>query len=228
MFAALSKTLAQFPDPAFRKVVVVSLLASVGAYVVLLIALWLGLKYTSFLDAMPGWETLIDVLGGGVAFLLSLIFFPAVVATVSSLFVDRIAQAVEDKHYPDLGPARQQPLAEIVWQSVKFLLVLIGLNLLALPVYVLLSVFFGLGIVVYYALNGYLLAREYHEMVAARRLDPAGVEAAFKANRTSLWLTGAATTFLLTIPIVNMFGPIIATAVMVHQFHALRRRVTQG
>lgn len=71
-------------------------------------------------------------------------------------------------------------------------------------------------IIAFYGMNGYLLSREYFELVAIRRYDARTVEAIRKSRQKKLWLAGVGLTFLMTIPLVNLVAPIIATAFMVH------------
>src|SRR3546814_9669089 len=50
----------------------------------------------------------------------TLLLFPAVVTVVVGLFLDRVVEAVEARHYPGQPPARPQPVAEVVWSTVRF------------------------------------------------------------------------------------------------------------
>ena len=87
-----------------------------------------------------------------------------------------------------------------------------GLNILILP----LLLAGPLYVIAFYTMNGYLLSREYFELVAARRYDARTVEAIRKSRQKKLWVAGVGLTFLMTIPFVNLVAPIIATAFMVH------------
>jgi uncharacterized protein involved in cysteine biosynthesis len=78
---------------------------------------------------------------------------------------------------------------------------------------------------VFYALNGYLLGREYFELVALRRLDESSTRALRKAYQGSIFLSGVMIAVLTSVPLVNLAAPVIATAFMVHLFESLRRRV---
>ncbi len=69
---------------------------------------------------------------------------------------------------------------------------------------------------VYYGLNGYLLSREYFEVMALRRVSETEARAMRRQYRGRIWLAGAATTFMLTIPVLNMIAPVIGTAATVH------------
>ena len=105
-----------------------------------------------------------------------------------------------------------------------FILVTLLLNLLVLPLYLVLIWIPPLNLLLFYLLNGYLLGREYFEMVAVRRLDLKEAKGLRRGSRGRMILAGAVITFLLTIPLVNLVTPIIATAFMLHVFEDLRRR----
>ncbi|MGZ8409550.1 MAG: EI24 domain-containing protein, partial [Hyphomicrobium sp.] len=77
---------------------------------------------------------------------------------------------------------------------------------------------------VFYAVNGYLLGREYFELVALRRADIAEVRALRDVYRGRLFVAGVVVAVLLTVPIVNLLAPIVGTAAMVHLFEAWRQR----
>jgi len=89
------------------------------------------------------------------------------------------------------------------------------LNLLALPLYLLP----GPNLPVYLLLNGYLLGREYFEVVALRRLDAAATDRVRRRWRLRLWAIGAVIAPLLLIPLVNLVAPVIGVALMTLRFH---------
>ncbi len=100
----------------------------------------------------------------------------------------------------------------------------VGLNVILLPLYLALIFVPPLNVVVFYAVNGRLLGREYFETVATRRLNQEGLRAFRRAHARTLWLTGAIITFMLTVPLLNMIAPVIGAAVMVHVFQKLTAR----
>lgn len=222
MISALAKAIAQLPEPAFRRVLVKGLLAALATFVALNAALWWLLIELQLFQT--GWiDTAVDVLGGVAVFVLSLVFFPAVVTVVVGVMLDEIVRAVEARHYPTLPPARERPWIEDLGTTLRFAAVSVLVNILALPVYLVLLAT-GLGILVFYAVNGYLLSREYFELVALRRLDRRAATALRRTHRLRLWIAGAGITFLLSLPVVNLVAPMLATALMVHLFEALRQR----
>jgi len=159
---------------------------------------------------------------GAVAFGSSFLMIP-VAAVFVSFFLEEIAEAVEARHYPDLAEARDIGLVEIVASAVRFLLVVIGVNLLALIPYLIIMIVSGpLVIVVAYAVNGYLLGREYFELVAARRLAPKKATALRRRHSGAIWFAGICMVVPLTIPIMNLLVPVLGVATITHQFHRLQ------
>jgi len=170
-----------------------------------------------------GWaDALTDALGGAAVFVITLLLFPAVVTLVLGVLQDDIARAVDARHYPDLPPPRRQSLPWIAWGCLRFCAVAVAINLLALPLYLLL-LFVGFGAVLYYLVNGYLLSRDYFEMAAWRRLDPAETDRLRRRHRLRLWGLGLVLAVLSSVPVINLAAPLIATAAMIHEVEQLRR-----
>lgn len=223
MIDAFVKAFAQLPDKRIRGVVIASLLGALAIYIALAGVLWWVLTET-IIVSLPWVEALVDVLGGVAVFVLALLFFPAVASMIIGFFLERVADAVEMRHYPGLPPNREQPVWEIIGSSARFAVVAIGLNVLALPLYLLLLFIPGSSLVLFYALNGYLLSREYFEAVVLRRVDSRTARQLRRQHRIKLWIVGAAITFLATVPIVNMLAPVVGTAAMTHIATGLLRR----
>ena len=159
---------------------------------------------------------------------VSFILFPAVVSIAMSFLLDDIAEAVEQRHYPGLPAARQQPILEILLDTIGFVAVTIAINLLALPLYLLFLFVPPLNFFVFYGVNGYLLGREYFELVAVRRMDSASARRLRRRYRGRVFLAGVIIAVLLSVPLLNLVTPIIATGFLVHVFELLRRREAGG
>ena len=138
--------------------------------------------------------------------------FPAVISVVIGLFLEDIAAAVEARHYPDLSQPEEQSVLPALIVALRYLGVLVALNLVLL-VFLLLGPLFPF---VFYAVNGYLLGREYFELVAMRRLGPDAARRLRLAHKGELFLAGVVMAFLLTVPVVNLLAPVVITATMVH------------
>jgi CysZ protein len=231
---SLFTAITQLTDPRLRRVVWTGILGSFSIFLVM----WTGLWFlTSALDwtQIPyiGW--LFDRMGGAAAWLGGLVFltsivavsflmFPAVVTIIVGFFLEEVVGAVEAEHYPGLPPARAQSTAEVLSITVRFALLVIGVNLVAVPFYLLLMFLPPMNIVLYYLLNGYLVGREYYELVALRRLEPGPARRLRKAHKGRMLFAGVLLVFFMTIPIINFVTPVVAAAFMVHVFQNLPRR----
>lgn len=225
MIASLFKAFAQLPDPRLRRVLKLGVLGAVAAYVILVAAVWLVLgQVTLFQEAWADLGT--DLALGLAALVLPVLFFPALATTIMSALLDDVADAVEARHYPQLNWPRPQKWTEMLATTLRFLAVMVLVNLAALPVYLMLLIT-GLTVVLVTLVNGYLLGREYFELVAFRRLEPKQARLVFRHHLGRLWLAGAMIAVLFGIPIVNLAAPVIATAFMVHVFQSLRTH-TEG
>jgi len=218
ILTAYYRAFGQLSDPKTRSVVWTSIALSLGIFVALYVALYLALKLTTFIAIGP-LEMFFDFIAQAGVMVLTWFLFPAVVTSVGSLMLDKVVDAVEERHYPDRAPAPGVTFAEGIGPALKFLGVTVGLNLLCLPL--LLTPLFPF---VYYALNGYLLSREYFEMVTLRRLTLYDAQAMRIRWRVPLFMAGVGFAFMLTVPILNLLAPIIATAATVHLFEAWRSK----
>ncbi|WP_404813466.1 EI24 domain-containing protein [Indioceanicola profundi] len=195
-----------------------SILSALFLFLVLLAACaWLISHTAIFETSWMEWAA--DILGGLAAVALAWVMFPAVVLTISSFMLDGVVHAVERRWYPGLGPARDQTTLEALWNAAKFFLLVLVLNLLVLPLYLIPVA----GQLAYYSVNGYLLGREYYELVAARRLDPDRMRYLRSEGSLGLFVAGVIIAFLSTLPIVNLLIPVVAAAFMVHIFEDMRR-----
>ncbi len=217
MLSAYFKAFGQLSDAKTRVVVWLSIGWSIAIFIVLFILSSMALKATTF-SSVAFLETLLVSLGQAAVVVVTWFLFPVVVTAVASLMLDRVAAAVEARHYPDLAPAPGQSYLESIGPALKFLGISVGLNLLALPLLLIPPLF----PFVYYTLNGYLLSREYFELAALRRVSAHDAEALRTRWKHPLFIAGVGFAFMLTIPFLNLVAPIIATAVAVHLFEAWR------
>jgi CysZ protein len=142
----------------------------------------------------------------------ALFLMPAVTAFVGSFFVDEVAEVVERTHYPADPAGRALPLLRALYEGIAFALLALAVYLCALPF----VLFAGLGVIILFLANAYLLSREYFELAAMRFRPPAEAKAMRKANAGYVFLAGVAIAAFVSIPIVNLATPIFAMAFMVH------------
>ena len=153
---------------------------------------------------------------------LSLILFPSAFGVVQALFIDGVADRIVSKHYPELGAARGAAVWDGMVVALNVLVLMVAVNLLMLPVYVVGSFFLGAGMVIFYAVNGWLCGREYFVQVALRRMTRAETKGWMRANRGTLWLAGIAIILLGTVPLLNLAAPVVGCVFMVHVARVMR------
>ena len=217
MISAYSKAVAQLSDPRIRRILWISL----GLTILLLVLLVVGIGFLmtkTVLFDMWWLEGMVDVLGTTAAFILAWILFPAAASSIVGLLLEAVAEAVEARHYPALEPAPGISVWETITTTSRLVLLMVVLNLAVLPLYLIPVI----NIFVFYVLNGYLLGREYFEMVALRRLRPPQMLSLRRSRGLQVFIAGVVAAFLLTIPFINFLAPVIATAAMVHLFERWR------
>lgn len=219
--AALYKAFAQLGDPRLRRILKIGVAAALSCWIALALAAAAVLRNVQWFENTWA-ETGADAALGLTALVLPMLFFSVLATFVMSFWLDDVADIVEAEHYPQLGPAREMGWAEILGLAARFLLVMGLITIVAAPFYLAL-LFFGLGIILNYAVNGYLLGREYFEMVAARRMEPQSMRMVFRNNLGRLWLCGAVINLLFQIPLLNLTAPVVAAAFMVHVVQSLRK-----
>jgi CysZ protein len=167
---------------------------------------WLSVNSTGF------WSGL---LSAAIVTLSGILLFRVVAIAMTWVFADDIIDAVEDRHYPNHAAFGKRPsLGAAVQMGIKSIARVVGYNLLALPVYVLL-LFTGVGTAIAFLLiNALLLGRDLEDMLIARHGAKGTMS---KLSRVMLGLFGTAG---MMVPLVNLFVPVLATAMAVHLVHA--------
>lgn len=234
MLTHFLKAASQLTDPGMRRVLWLGIAGATAIFAILWVAVWWLLAN---IDPASIWglSTIVEWLGeafdwvAGLAFIgtmlvATFLLFPAVVTMVFGLFLDQVAEVVERRHYPDLGMARKQPMLEILASTAKFAAIVILLNLLVLPLYLILMFIPGANLLLYYLLNGYLIGREFFELAAFRRMEPSEAHRLRRAWRGKVMMAGVMLTFLMTVPVANLLAPVLGAAFMVHVTQDLLRR----
>ena len=217
MIEALVKSIAQLNDKAIQR----TLLSSIAAAAALFVAVWFVIGYLLSDTTLFEWgwlDTIVDFMGGLATLVITWFLFPGIVTAVIALFLDDVARAVEARHYPGLPPAEGSTVGETVAASLRFVGVLVVLNVFML----LFLIFPPVFPFVFYSVNGYLMGREYFELVSLRRMGLARARETRKQRQGTLFVFGICIALLLTIPVVNLLTPIVATAAMVHLFEKWR------
>lgn len=232
IFNAFFAAVGQISDPRFRRV----LLLGVGLALALLVGT--TALFVTWIDWATGDSFLLPIIGevkwigdvlswGGlfVMVFLSIFLMIPVASAITSMFLEDVAQAVEDVHYPQLPAATRVPFWDAVRDTVNFLGILIGANVLALILYALLFWVPFLPLAIFWGLNGFLLGREYFTLAAMRRVGRARAKELRKVHRGKIWMAGVLMAMPLSLPLINLVIPILGAATFTHLYHNLTGNV---
>ena len=217
MLIAATKALGDLLSPAFRTV----LFKSLGLTLLLFVAVFAAVQAVFQMLALVPWPWLETILaiGAGLGLFAAFFFLMApVTAMFAGLFLDEIALKVEARHYP--GEAVGQSLSTLMAlkTGVQFGLLVLLINVLALPL-----VFTGFGAIVLVVINAYLLSREYFEMAASRFMPVDDARALRQQNGAQVFMAGLLPAVMSLVPILNLTVPLFATAYFVHLFKRVQR-----
>lgn len=216
-----SRALAQITDRAFRGVLLWGVGLSLGLLIALVYCVQWILPDTISLPFFGVIDWLSAALSG-FALVSTLILSAFLMIPVASLFagffLDRIVNAVEAKHYVDKGPANSISVTDTLVDSTKFFCLLIFVNAVALIIYLLSTV---LAPFIFWIVNGLLLGREYFQLVAMRRLGRKAANQLRKKYRFRIWVAGILMAIPLSVPILNLFVPVLGVATFTHMYHRL-------
>lgn len=173
-----------------------------------------------FLQLLPyPWLETLAAVGAGLGLLVAFFFLMApVTALFAGLYLDRVAAIVETRHYPRDAPGVALATLPALLFSIQFGLLVLLVNILALPL-----VFTGLGVIGLLIINAYLLSREYFEMAAMRHMPRAEAKALRKDNAYSVFVAGFIPALMALVPIVNLTVPLFSTSYFVHLFKQVAR-----
>lgn len=165
-----------------------------------------------------GLELFLDIIltfgAGFVGWLLLPILLPAIAA----FFQETIADTIERKDYPEfVPPAVQRPIWQELLEDSRFILLMLGANILFFATYFIPII----GFFTYYGVNGYLIGREFFDTAAARHLGRAKARALRERNPMPAFFCGTCIVFCTNIPGLNLVAPFIGVALMVHLYHLL-------
>lgn len=154
------------------------------------------------------------------AIFVSWFLLPTLIPAIASFFQERIANRIEEREYPDyIPPAIEQSLAREVWEDCKFTLLLIGLNIVILPL--LLTPIWPFA---YFLLNAHLIGREFFETAAARHIGKVEAKALRRRHRLATMLAGGMIVGVSLTPVLFLTAPFIGVALAVHLFHTLAKQ----
>lgn len=192
------------------------LLKAIGLTLVLFVALMVVSQLVLWQLTLLPWPWAETVLSVGTGIAMAVLFFflmGPVTALFAGIYLDRVADIVERKHYPQDAPGRPLGTVQSFTTALRFGALALVVNISVLP-----TVFFAIGAFVLVAANAYLISREYFEMAAARYMPLADARALRKANSPLVFFAGLLPAVAAVVPILNLVVPLFATSYFVHLF----------
>ena len=175
----------------------------------------------SLIHAGPAWLGALVAIAVALGLIVGMIFLAApVAALVASFFLDEVAAIVEREIDPDALPGRPPPLPQAVAVGLRFTLLSIAVNIVALA----LTLLTGVGALSFLLLNGYLFGREYFELAAMRHLPSPEAREMRQRNRGEVYLAGLVVSAFVAVPVLNLLTPLFATVLMTRSYKRLARR----
>ena len=235
LMTSVRLALSELFDPALRAV----FWKSIGLTIAGLVLIWLLLRSLFEALAVPfvsGWFATTELpwlaqWGDGIGIIalfavsvvmavLAAFLIGPVSAAIAGIFLDDVAEHIEGQDYPDDPVGKPLPLMQSVWMSLRFFGVVIFGNLVALA----LLLVPGINLVAFFAVNGYLLGREYFQFAALRYHDEQTVNRLRSQHSTTILLGGFAIAAMLAVPVANLLTPLFGACLMVHLHKAIARR----
>lgn len=223
---ALGLALADLPRPRIFGVVLTGIALTVGLFLALqALVFWLLWRFGPDHLTLP-WVG--DVPFGHALSWGSLALFPVmgvflmapVAAFFAGLFTERVAQTVEDIHYPG-RPGRSLDL----WDSLMDALAVTAAVVVTTIALLILTPILGpVAPILFYAANGWLLGREFFSLAARRHVSVRATSDLRRDNPVAIITTGVLIALLLTVPVLNIVIPVFAAAAFTHLFHQLNGR----
>lgn len=229
MIQALILSIGDLADARILRILLLSLLITLLIFVVAGVAGGWMLDGTDPCGSLLDESCPLDASASGFgALLLTLIgiwfLFPAIAIGVISAFIDRIAEAVERRHYPEaLAGARPMGIGAGALLGLRSSLRLIVYNLIALPFYIILMVT-GIGpLILFVLVNGVALGRDLGEMAAARHGGRSERILWLDRTRGQRALMGIIVTGIFLVPFLNLLAPVLGAAMATHLYHRRER-----
>ena len=225
IFSCFAAALGQLSDPRFLRVV----WQGVGLALALLLGIYLGLLglvewavpgqvSLPFLGPIGGLGLAAGVGLGLVVLIASIFLMVPVAAAFSAMFLDQVADAVEAVHYPG-----QVAHGVGFWAGLADGLALSGLMVVVNLVAFGFSFVLGpLGPMLFWAVNGWFLGREYFKLAALRHIDRPAAQALMARHRGTVWLAGTLMAAPLSLPLVSLIVPVLGAATFTHLFQRIR------
>lgn len=216
MTRATTAIMSGLKDVIFGRLTWLALVNLVVAATITVLLARAGLTYiVPLIPDSGGWLGYISMASSMVAsvivIVLAVALSPAISMVVGGALFDFAAERIEKKIGAPKG--RMVPIQEGVLNGVRIALPALALNLIAIPLYFIPVV----NAVTFYALNGFLMGREYATITAARHMSYQDAVALRKRHGMSVFFVG------LACSLVPFLAPLVGASAMTRLVQGLRQ-----
>lgn len=191
-------------------------LCTFASFILLGFGMWFALDWLFEWLNIENGEYLSTFLSLAIIPISAFLLFRVVAVAITWIFADDIIDAVEDRYYPQKAAFGKRPgVGAGMHMALRSIARVVGYNLLALPLYILLLVT-GVGTAIAFMLiNALLLGKDLEDMLIARHGASQGC-----IQKLPRLLLGFIGTVGMLIPFFNLLVPVLATAMAVHMVHS--------
>lgn len=221
MISSFLETFRQLKDPKILKALT---LATLLTLLSILLALTLGVALLdsildTFSNTLQSWfgkgeswfRGIAQFMGGTLILIISYFFFAGIHGAFVGIFIDDILDTIQQKHYPDIPWEKAPSFLTSLSFSLRILLLTLFLNSLAFPIFILGWFIPPIGLTLQILLNGYLLGKEYGQLVEFRFPKEDS-----KAPIPKYFINGNISAIIWVIPILNFIAPILLAGSILH------------
>tara|TARA_Y100001934_G_scaffold169418_1_gene201318 strand:- start:450 stop:1139 length:690 start_codon:yes stop_codon:yes gene_type:complete len=172
---------------------------------------WINAEDSWLLDAIQ-WS--LRVLGWLIGLTFFVFVFGLLQTAYLSMFIDQVIEAATELNRPGLTLYPPPTLRASAWSSARFLALSFFVNLLIMPIVLVGWILppLPLGLIVQLIANGYLLGKEFEDLVANRFPSRPKISL---LRRTTFGMVSAG---LLLVPFVNFCAPVITAAAFTNYY----------
>jgi len=221
MIQALQLSFQSLSDRRVAMLLIKVVLCTFASFLLLGVGMWFALDWLfAWLNIQNG-AYLSALLSLAIIPISAFLLFRVVAIAITWIFADDIIDAVEDRYYPQKAAFGKRPgVGAGVHMAVRSIARVVGYNLLALPLYIVLLVT-GIGTAIaFMLLNALLLGKDLEDMLIARHGASQG-----SIQKLPRLLLGFIGTVGMLIPLFNLLVPVLATAMAVHVVHSGNRAI---
>ena len=175
----------------------------------------------TYLSNLLSYEGFFSTIASVLVLVLSWLMFTSILIPISSItgliFEDEIMKKVLiiGKSNLELNRNHMSLLSFLFFVS-KNLFFYLFFNLLALPFYFLLPP--PLNILIFIAINGYLLGIQAFHGIILSYYDEAQIYRSLSKNRINLFIIGSILTSAFLVPVLNLFAPLLTILALINYF----------